>query len=127
MTKTVLVCCHQTCPKQGSLDILKEFQKYETDEIHVIRAGCLGECGNGPMVKVMPGKFWYNSVKVSDVKAIAIQHLQNDKPVKKLLFWKYHEQKNYVTVWIGIFLGFWATMILLFFVLNQYANLDFGF
>ena len=127
MTKTVLVCCHQTCPKQGALEVLKEFQKYEDDEITVIRAGCLGECGSGPMVKVMPGKFWYNAVSVENAGAIAKQHLQKGKPVKKLLFWKYHEQKNYVTVWIGIFLGFWATMILLFFVLNQYAHLNFGF
>ena len=127
MVKNVLVCCNKTCTKQGSLSVLRKLQQYETDEILVIWSGCLGECGNGPMVKIMPSKFWYNAVQVKQAEAIATQHLQRGKPVKRLLFWKYHQQKNYVTVWITIFLGFWATMILLFFVLNQYANLDFGF
>ncbi|OKH19285.1 (2Fe-2S) ferredoxin domain-containing protein [[Limnothrix rosea] IAM M-220] len=127
MSKTVFVCCHQTCPKQGALKILREFQKYEDDQITVVRSGCLGECGSGPMVKVMPDKAWYNNVQVKNVQAIAEQHLQQGKPVKKLLYWKYHEQKNYVTVWISIFLGFWASMILIFWLLASHTSLNFGF
>ena len=46
---------------------------------------CLGHCGNGPMVLVLPDAVWYSHVRPGDVGAIAAQHLHHGQPVAALL------------------------------------------
>lgn len=125
MAKTVLICCHKTCPQQGAIAVLREFQKYEQDHpatLTVIRAGCLGECGNGPMVKIMPDKVWYAHVQPQDVPTIYQQHLCQGKPLRRKLYRKFHQEDAKVTVWILVFLVFWAFIIALFGILGRYTE-----
>lgn len=53
---------------------------------------CLGQCGSGPTVKVMPDETWYCQVKPEDVGEIVSQHLQGGKPVQRLLHPRFHTQ-----------------------------------
>lgn len=59
MSRTVLVCKNTTCSQQGSAKVLAALQSQVSqsqisDDVVVKRSGCLGECGNGPMVLVTP-------------------------------------------------------------------------
>lgn len=113
MQKTVLICCNKTCPKQGSRSILEAFQAQAPADVKVIQAGCFGECGNGPMVRVLPDDVWYAHVQLADVAAIASQHLVKNQPVKAKLYKKFHQNRNTATLWILIFVGFFGFIALL--------------
>lgn len=68
------VCQNTTCTKTGALAVLHAFQSLEIPELEVVPSGCLGQCGNGPMVLVLPEQVWYRYVKPWDARAIAAQH-----------------------------------------------------
>ena len=80
MSRTILVCQHETCPRQGATAVLKAFKSQTPSDVVVQSAGCLGECGSGPMVVVLPEEIWYCHVEVKDVPKIVEQHLRGGKP-----------------------------------------------
>ncbi len=55
-------------------------------EMRVNKAGCMGQCGHGPMVVVYPEAIWYSNVKLSDVAEIVNRHLAADQPVERLFY-----------------------------------------
>ena len=91
ISKRVLVCQNRTCRKQGSAKVLAAFQCLADAEVEVVASGCLGHCGSGPMVLVLPEKVWYSRVCPGDVGAIE-QHLQGGKPVEAMLYKKTRRQ-----------------------------------
>ncbi|NJK73494.1 MAG: (2Fe-2S) ferredoxin domain-containing protein [Richelia sp. CSU_2_1] len=91
ISKRVLVCQNRTCRKQGSAKVLAAFQSLADAEVEVVASGCLGHCGSGPMVLVLPEKVWYSRVCAGEVGAIE-QHLQGGKPVESLLYKKRRKQ-----------------------------------
>lgn len=109
MSRTILVCQHETCPRQGATAVLKAFQSQAPSDVVVQSTGCFGECGSGPMVVVLPEEIWYCHVEVKDVSRIVEQHLRGGKPVKEKLYPKFHPQKQSIKIWliaVGLFLGF---------------------
>ncbi len=79
--KQILVCQNRTCRKQGSAEVLAAFRELSVDsatgETPVLRVegtGCLGRCGNGPMVLVLPDEVWYSRVAVDEVPLIRERH-----------------------------------------------------
>jgi (2Fe-2S) ferredoxin len=109
MSRTILVCQHETCPRQGATAVLKAFKSQAPSDVVVQSAGCLGECGSGPMVVVLPEEIWYCHVELKDVSRIVEQHLRGGKPVKEKLYPKFHPQKQSIKIWlmaVGLFLGF---------------------
>src|SRR5512146_1886809 len=91
--KHVFVCTFgKTCPVEGSsIDVyarLKEHVKTAglDNSIRINQAGCMGQCGNGPMVVVYPENIWYAGVKPEDADAIFSEHLVGGKPVERLLY-----------------------------------------
>ena len=56
----------------------------------VIGCGCLGQCGNGPMVLFLPEETWYSGVDLDAVTMIIEQHLRSGKPVASLIYRKFH-------------------------------------
>ncbi|MFM7426160.1 MAG: (2Fe-2S) ferredoxin domain-containing protein [Elainella sp.] len=58
-------------------------------DITVTGCHCLGECGNGPMVLVLPEQIWYYRIHPDEVAAI-VQHLQRGELLPKLLYPKFH-------------------------------------
>ncbi len=59
MSRTILVCQHETCPRQGATAVLKAFQSQAPSDVVVQSTGCFGKCGSGPMVVVLPEEIWY--------------------------------------------------------------------
>lgn len=86
-TPTVLVCQNRTCRKQGAKQVLAALNSYILPDVKIIGSGCLGQCGNGPMVLILrsstklsllkdkylePEKTWYarvdNQAKLLKIK-----------------------------------------------------------
>jgi uncharacterized protein (DUF952 family)/(2Fe-2S) ferredoxin len=69
---SVLICQHRTCRKQGSAEVLTAFRSLMIPNITYEGCGCLGNCGNGPMVLILPARIWYYLVQPQDVPTIAV-------------------------------------------------------
>lgn len=93
-SRQVLVCQNRTCRKQNSAKVLEAFQKLSPSEVEVVASSCLGQCGNGPMVLVLPEEVWYSGVCQEEVAVIIEQHLRGGKPVERMLYRKFHRLSN---------------------------------
>ena len=89
-SRQVLICQGRTCRKQGSANVIAAFQHSPVTGITVMGSGCLGQCGNGPMVLVTPEQIWYSAVHPKEVAAVVERHLQGGDPVGSMLYPKYH-------------------------------------
>lgn len=90
MPKQVLICQNKTCNRQGSAEVLAAFQAHSIADIPVRGSGCLGQCGSGPMVLVLPEEIWYSRVHPGEAIAIIEQHLLGGQPVGAMLYRKFH-------------------------------------
>lgn len=91
----VRVCQNTTCTQQGAAAVLQAFTRTATtSDVEVTASGCLGCCGNGPMVLIWPDDVWYSHVQVPDVDAIVTQHLVHGHPVVPLLDRTHHDPKS---------------------------------
>ncbi len=68
---SVLVCQHLTCRKQGAAKVLAAFRQLKTPNVIYEGSGCLGNCGNGPMVFILPARICYYLVQPHDVPKVA--------------------------------------------------------
>lgn len=93
-SKQVLVCQSRSCQKQGAAKVLAAFQSLPVTEVTVIASGCLGQCGNGPMVLVLPEETWYSGVQAGEVPAVVERHLRGGRPVYSMLYLKYHQKSR---------------------------------
>ena len=66
----ILICQHRTCKKQGAAEVFAAFRILTPESIEYEGCGCLGNCGNGPMVLVLPTRVWYYRVRPQDVPII---------------------------------------------------------
>ena len=89
-SRTILVCQGHTCSLSSSAKILLALQIHSPPEVNVIGCGCLGQCGNGPMVLFLPEETWYSGVSLDAVTMIIEQHLRLGKPVASLLYRQFH-------------------------------------
>ncbi len=56
------------------------------DEIRVVKTGCFGFCGQGPIIKVHPDNVFYVKVMPEDAKEIVAEHIVKGRVVERLLF-----------------------------------------
>ncbi len=54
------------------------------DRIRINSAGCLGRCGEGPVIVVYPEETWYTYVDIEDVDEIIDSHLIRNEVVSRL-------------------------------------------
>lgn len=90
LTKQVRVCQHQSCRHLGAAQVLEAFELHRVDRVEVVAVHCLGQCGNGPMVLVLPEEVWYYRVSPQEVPAVVERHLRGGNPVKGMLYPKFH-------------------------------------
>lgn len=90
--RQVLVCTFGPwCRIEGS-DLVRDAMKKAAkeagiaSELRVTKSGCLGQCGNGPMVASWPDNVWYCGVKAEDVPEIVREHLVGGRPVERLRY-----------------------------------------
>ncbi len=89
----LLLCGGNTCSTRVNEDLLafikEELKKYDLSEnIQVIKTGCFGLCGKGPILNVLPDDIYYGNLKPEDVKEIIEQHFIGGKVVERLLLTK---------------------------------------
>ncbi len=89
--RKILVCLGRSCRKYNSQQVFAAFQKNLPSSTELIPVGCLGQCGNGPMVLVESEQIWYSEVHPNEVPIIIKQHLQKNSPVKEMLYPKFHQ------------------------------------
>lgn len=94
----VFFCCNQredsdaSCGSHGA----SEMQTYAKDRVRALglagkqgcvrinKAGCLGRCGDGPVLVVYPDGIWYTYTDRKDIDEIVEEHLQNGRIVERL-------------------------------------------
>ena len=92
----IMVCGGTGCVSSESLEIVDKFKAklsasgYEK-EVEVIKTGCFGFCGQGPIVKIHPDNVFYVKVALSDVDEIVDEHIIKGRTVTRLL---YHEPET---------------------------------
>jgi len=81
----------RACPKQGARDVIgalrarvKELRL--TGRVRINQAGCLAQCGHGPMIVVHPDETWYAAVRPEDAERIISEHLISGRPVEELRY-----------------------------------------
>ena len=88
----VFVCTSgKTCPTQGSKDVFTALRGAVVEagikgHVRVNHAGCLGQCGHGPMVVVYPENVWYANVQPSDAAQIVGEHFVGNRLVDALRY-----------------------------------------
>jgi (2Fe-2S) ferredoxin len=79
-----------SCGEKGSqalFDALKQLlsQRGLSGRVMLNRSYCLKHCSRGPTLTVQPDNVWYAGVAVSDLAEICTSHLENGRPVERLL------------------------------------------
>lgn len=88
-----MICQYRSCQRNGSADVLAAFRQADQPRgVMIVESDCMGQCGSGPTVRVMPDNVWYCRVTTADVPRIIEQHLQNGEPVQDLLHPRFHSQ-----------------------------------
>lgn len=89
----VFVCTSgETCPAQSDTEkyvkILRAgvAQAGKRVDVRINKAGCLAQCGNGPMMVVYPENVWYCGIQESDLEEILTSHILGGAPVKRLIY-----------------------------------------
>jgi (2Fe-2S) ferredoxin len=89
----VFVCTSgKTCPGQGSEAVHEKLKKAIAaaglkGKVRINHAGCMNQCGHGPMVVVYPDDIWYAAVDKEGAQRIVEEHLMGGVPVEK---YRYH-------------------------------------
>ena len=94
--KHLFVCTFgKTCAQTDATLIFENlkqnvYAKCDQNEIRVNRAGCLGQCGHGPIMVLYPDNVWYSQVKLTDVNEIT-NALRNNQIIDRLIYQKENE------------------------------------
>jgi len=88
---TLLVCGGTGCIASDSNEMVVQLKKRIDelgfqDEVNVIKTGCFGFCGQGPIIKVQPDNVFYVKVKLTDIDEIIDEHVVKGRVVDRLLF-----------------------------------------
>lgn len=86
----LIVCRGRSCRKYDCDRVFDNFKQNLPPDMELISVPCLGECGNGPMVLVQSDSVWYSQVHPDEVAQIVQQHLIEKRPVKAMLYPKFH-------------------------------------
>ena len=88
----VFVCTGgKTCPLSGSVAVHATLKRLVAERglrstVRVNHAGCMSQCGHGPMVVVYPEDVWYCAVDEAGARRIVTEHLENGQPVESYLY-----------------------------------------
>jgi (2Fe-2S) ferredoxin len=81
-----------SCPHQGAEAVhayLKEAAqraKLKT-RVRINHAGCLDQCGHGPLLAIYPENVWYSHVTVEEAETIFAEHILGGRPVERLRYY----------------------------------------
>ena len=89
--KVITICGGTGCTAFGSPDVQAAFEgeiekRGIGDTVSVKRTGCHGFCEQGPVVVILPEKFFYPGVQVEDVPEIVERTVLGGEPIDRLLY-----------------------------------------
>ena len=90
LVRRVLVCQYHTCSKDGAAKVLATLQQQKIANVSVETCGCLGLCGSGPMVMVLPDHTYYWHVTPKKVQRIIESHLLGGVEVQSMMHPRLH-------------------------------------
>ena len=85
----VFVCTDgKTCRREGAEDVYRALKRGVKEAglkrtVRVNQAGCMNQCGHGPMVVVYPDDVWYSAVDEKGAERIVAEHLVGGRPVAR--------------------------------------------
>lgn len=87
----ILVCSGTSCSTKENEDLYDnlclETEAFALEnEIQVVKTGCFGLCGSGPIVKIVPDEVIYTKVTPGDAAEIVAEHVLKGRPVERLLY-----------------------------------------
>ena len=88
---TLLVCGGTGCIASDSNEMVTQLKSRIKElnmenEVTIIKTGCFGFCGQGPIIKVQPDNVFYVKVKLDDIEEIITEHIVKGRVVERLLF-----------------------------------------
>ncbi len=88
---TVLVCGGTGCMASDSNEMVIQLKQRIKElkmenEVTIIKTGCFGFCGQGPIIKIQPDNVFYVKVKLEDIEEIITEHIVKGRVVERLLF-----------------------------------------
>jgi len=91
--RRVLVCQYRTCCKDGAEQVLLALQQAQAiDNVTVEACGCLGLCGSGPMVLVLPDQVYYWQMNPEKAQKVIASHLLANEPITAMMHPRLHPQ-----------------------------------
>ncbi len=88
--RQVLVCQHRTCSKDGAAKVLATLQQQKILNVSVEACGCLGLCGSGPIVVVLPDNIYYWRVTPKKAQIIISTHLLGNVEIPSMMHPRLH-------------------------------------
>lgn len=88
----VFVCSFgKTCDKEGGLAVFQAMKREARElgaggTVRINKAGCMNQCGHGPMVVVYPEDTWYARVDEAGARRIVREHLGQGTVVESLRY-----------------------------------------
>ena len=91
MIRKVLVCQYRTCTKDGASAVLQVFQRQQIENVVIEACGCLGLCGSGPMVLLLPDNIYYWQITPQKAQKIIETHLLENMPIASFMHPRLHQ------------------------------------
>lgn len=84
------VCGSGGCRSAGSEKLLSAFRaacdkKKLASDVRIISTGCMGLCGRGPLVRILPQETLYAGVTPEKAERLVSSHIIREKPFRSLL------------------------------------------
>lgn len=88
---TISICGGTGCLASGARSLIPVVEKVLnrqnlTESVRLIVTGCQGFCGQGPLMVIRPGDFFYTKVKPEWIKEIITESVIKGKPIEKYLY-----------------------------------------
>ena len=95
----ILVCGGTACESSKSAELVAALKAYVekkglTNDVQVVRTGCLGFCEKGPIVKILPQDTFYVHVKPEDAEDLINEHIVKGRVLERLLYDKNQSKMN---------------------------------
>lgn len=88
--RQVLICQHRTCTKDGAGAVIAIFQQQSIPNVTIQASSCLGLCGSGPIVVVLPDNVYYWHITPTKAQKIIRLHLIGNSQILEMMHPRLH-------------------------------------